>query len=408
MPKLAIPLHEPKTARRNRRAVWQLFGTAFVILIIWQFADLIINRNVFANHTPEGTTSTILIELNQKNRENLTGLIGELQPFPDRGLTLGELLPNTKGRLALFVTPDEILVGLHTNLTENQTEQLSVQSIELTSPTSGITILSTKPVTFTERKYRLGFYNRLNPSVFGYWISHQDEESQVKTIESRSYGLLIKTHETSTTGISQLPTNTNLALSVLPDSTMIETIEAYFTNTETDFVRSMLHELKNYGGAIYSRDYSFNEPSFLINRAIPTEIITEIHNYFESGLSSETAQYSLPDQSVVYELIKIDPVLEITTTETGETSKYQTTNLTSLAGNNNTYITNSTLSELVPLPTDLCASSPSAILFPQKISQEHNKRNEGDSLALFHEFMNNFVEVSLDNQGKKQVIKLCF
>lgn len=407
MPRLAIPLHDNKTARRDRRAVWKLILILVALGLVWFVSQTVFTRNIFAKHTPQGTTHTILIELTQNNRTLINDLVGEIQPLQDRGLTVSEILPYSKGYLALFVSPSQNTLGLDVSLPEEFKQRCYAQDITITEPVKGISLLSTEPVVLEVLEYRLGLLDRLDPRGVGFVIAHNLSKHNVMSIKTRPYGYSLQTNQaTSETTLDVLPDNTGLALAVSPHEETINKTEGLFGGLETDFVKSMLHELKNHGGTVFATNLGLKQVGFIINRVIPEEILVNIHNYYETGLTADTSGYVLPDQTLVYEIVRTEPTITATWNQEGDINSYETENLISIVDSKQTLISNYQVD--LNEHNETCSKKPSVIFFPQKSNKTERLVNISDNLDIFLDFINNFVEVSLDNHSKKQVIKLCF
>ncbi len=406
MPKLAIPLHDHKTARRSRRAVWKIVGTIFLLGLVWLASETIFTRNTFARYTPRETSYTILIELNQNNRNEIIGLIGEIQPLVDRGLTMGEVLPYAKSSVAIFLGPSQNTLGINVSLPEEFKRKCQAQNINITEPIKGVSLLSTNPIELEQLDYNLRLIDQLDPRGVGYVIHHQTGEHRVMSIKEKAFGYSIQTNEPSTdTVLASVPSKAGLALAIAPEPETIKVVEDIFSSLATDFVKSILHELKNHGGTVYASDLTLNEVSFEINRAIPKENLINIHNYYETGLSADITIYQLPDNTLVYEILQLKPEITGTWTQEGDSSSYETKHLMSMVSSNQTTITNHNL-DLDPID-NICSIQPSALFFPQKSLEPESFLYISDSLDMFLNSMENFVEVGLDNYAKNQVIRLC-
>jgi len=386
---LNIPLHGSKTTRHRRRVVWT-YGIVLGIWIIlmWILAVLWFTRDLLSSYAPDETGVIIHLVPEKNHWDTLLRDFGHIPLISHRPFFLRDILPFTKGDLAIFLLKDgSTAVIIRTSESNIPVHKLEIYGISIQQLDRNIFLLSEHPLPFSPKKTLHLETKALFPGSLGSILFFEDQKIFRSSLYSVAKGYtfyLPREKEVSSPSLPVLPQKTIAAITFSPFSMdelffILTKLNRLIEPIHADMLSSLKETLEKQGGIIAFTQTDMKNPHFIL------QFKTEKSNLLETILKIASAFQKpiirpllLPDGTSAQEII-IDPantVVEQTNIEGNQSMRVQTA-VGSLIGTNresDSYL--STNEELLHfwLGSDkkdgqkTCAKNPVAIFFPPQAS----------------------------------------
>lgn len=412
MSRLNIPLHDKRTARHSRRAVWRLIGLGILLALVWVLVFTFFTRASLAKYTPQEATMGIHLLPNSNTWPLLLESTKGVPLLDNSGLTLDQLAASITSQISYYLLPAGQVIVYRGTMSDELERDLKAQNIVIQKPNKHIYVLSDHPVQLSEAKFKQSWFNRLDPRYLGSIVEYNALERVSKSIMVSNNSILIKLNEYQGPVFTEpLPETTVAALELEPNSSHSELI-AHLLNTSSELTLNLFQDLDQYGGRVllgYDTDANQTQFKLEIDRSYNDTELNEIHLSL-AGLQNPTVQSKkLPDGTTISEIILETEDIELESTTIGGRTALQSQNLISVSSETKTEFTNTANFLMLGSSTTgnsyVCADNPVGVLYPSNTNNYLADQMAGPFRLI--SLISNFVEISLDKQGKNIQIRAC-
>ncbi|NQV90452.1 hypothetical protein HQ487_03545 [Candidatus Uhrbacteria bacterium] len=171
MQRLNIPFsRHTTTTRRNRRVVWLLIGLLGVFLVLLSRIGILwFSRGEILSLAPSNTVLAIQVQITQTTEPFLSNWLSGVPLISNRSIEFSDILPMTKGELALFVTSSGgRSIAIRANKSAINTELLETYSISIQESGSFLLLSETLlPISGTDPLVHRSFFPSVGKRWFG-------------------------------------------------------------------------------------------------------------------------------------------------------------------------------------------------------------------------------------------------
>ncbi len=421
MPRLNIPLHNNKTAHRNRWAVWNFVFFITSCVIAWMIIFGWFTRDSLASFAPADTEVAIHLS---PNRSSWPILLNKTQGVPlvsRRAITLTELAPYIEREISIFVRKGgEQTIAYRGQMPNELRVKLESLGLVVDKPNRNTILIHTKKPEISQIKYKISTLDRYDPRLLGSIFVKGNKPEQATPIKLTKDSLNIKLNTAYTPLKLRWGANPALALELSPlliNDASINLVNAYSSlNTSPLLFFDILENLKQGGGRILLK-YDKNSDILLhleidkdTENVISEEDITRFHKYLAAQQEPNINSKTLSDGTNVFELIFDPDQIQVERNIIDDKVALQSKNLITVIEDTKLIFANTP--ELLVSGEEnkalACSSerimglmNPTEI---QKIVSETNIVHHPHDLI---QLLSNFVEISLDKQGKNTKIVAC-
>lgn len=407
MPRLNIPLNTSKTARHNRRAVWNLVAGMLILLISCSLVHLWFTRNTLAAYAPEETTLAITVF---PTKNSWPVLLDQFSYAPlEQGLTLKQLAPFITKSVAVFIDTDgERTVVFHGQIPEDLKQALQSSGMIVSNPKTKITVISKNEQNRNKISLSNSFWSRMNPSYLGLVALPEYNLTSPISLTSTSLSVNLGKNDNLSTLPLKLPKNTIFAFEVPVDEKV----------HESPYIPENIKEYLNNGGRVafsLNPDNNSYQLELIFYSRLETSDLKIIHEQLSIKISPILKLKTLPDGTRLNELATSIENLDIQETILGSMTVLKSNNVISTTNESQTSVVLFSDLESDFVNQDqvelklICLTNPTVLLLTNRIEQLFaeqaiKNKNSSDLVNMFR----HFVQAGLDKQGNNVVFRACF
>jgi hypothetical protein len=375
MPKVSIPLNRNKTARRPRRAVWNLIFSLIFLTAGFVFINFLFTRDTLANSAPDHNTEFYL-NITKHTFPIILDHLGQIPLIPDRAITLGNMSAYLNGDLAVYISDSERFVVFKGDLAED-------------------TVISLANYGLLVEKDKNNWLIYSPDSEINHNGSTKNNQFQIKPKISNS-GLLFNLEQTDDKQDPGLIKQEDTAL--------------YLEIPESTLSNNLVQGLSS-GANIHISQIEQNKVdiSIQINKALTKNDSLNLHNQLSARIYPELKTKELDDGTKLKELVSSSE--NVQTTELGNSTVYSTQNLTTTIDSEKTTISlqKDLISSYNTTPITSCIDNPIFYINPDQLlwfiqdpSQTHLENTD-----ILH-MLSTFVQIGLDKKDNNLQFHGCF
>lgn len=412
-----------KTTRRNRRVVWLLLSVLGIFaFIVFRLGTLWFSRGEILSLAPTDTVFAVHFQLTESTSPFLNEWLSGIPLLSQRSIELRDVLPYTKGEIALFITKDgRRSIAIRGDKSAIDPELLSQYSISAQEQ-GGFVLLSETllPISGIPSLTHRSFF----PSIGKRWLGRivlPEEQLGGNIFKTDDYlSFEFETGKQSPNNDEPIP-NLGLSLSGLSwdGETPLKTLEYLLIPFKQDDAEKPLFLDENSQMEVFIRQTSEGRETLLIQKGTnPTTEVLIRELQLIGALAKPSIKTSILPDGSLFEEIEVQPDLisvEEISTSIGLSYRVSTNSgsiVIATIHNNDLLLSNNqdlleTYGKTKEVSGGLACAPQSNYLSPSFLLSETSSDYFNPDLSFYHQVFSVFSHVSIEFKKYSTAIYLC-